>query len=176
MGVIDLNARVKALEENSGNSAEIDQIEAAVTALEETVNGDGDTDLGLVGDVADLQEDVGELQTAVSGITPVSYAKTTISSVKTGTILSNRGGCYYETYGKLVHIHLAISGVSSGSLVSLYDIPSAIAPPSGFWLQVPGCSSYQNELKRVDAYIDSGTVKCYTDTTYMQCDLWYFKA
>lgn len=39
MGVIDLDARVKALEENSGNSAEIDQIESDLTALENTVSG-----------------------------------------------------------------------------------------------------------------------------------------
>lgn len=37
MGVIDLNARVTALEKNGSNSQEIDQIEADLTALEETV-------------------------------------------------------------------------------------------------------------------------------------------
>lgn len=46
MGVIDLNARVRALEENAGNSQEIDQIEADLTALEETVDG-------LIEDVSD---------------------------------------------------------------------------------------------------------------------------
>ena len=35
MGVIDLDARVKKLEQGGAGSAEIDQIEAAVTALEE---------------------------------------------------------------------------------------------------------------------------------------------
>ena len=37
MGVIDLNARVTALERNGAGGAEIDQIEADLTALEETV-------------------------------------------------------------------------------------------------------------------------------------------
>lgn len=37
MGVIDLDARVKKLEADSGSSAEIDQIEADLTALENTV-------------------------------------------------------------------------------------------------------------------------------------------
>lgn len=41
MGVIDLDARVKKLEQNAGNGQEIDQIEAALTTLEETVEGIG---------------------------------------------------------------------------------------------------------------------------------------
>lgn len=64
MGVIDLDARVKKLEEGGGGGADpgvIDQLEAAVTDLEETVNGDGDTDLGLVGDMAALETTVGNL-------------------------------------------------------------------------------------------------------------------
>ena len=58
MGVIDLDARVKKLEQGGGgiDPTVIDQLEAAVIDLEETVNGDGETDLGLVGDVAALQD------------------------------------------------------------------------------------------------------------------------
>ena len=62
MGVIDLDARVKKLEAEQGGGAVIDQIEADLTALEEQINGDGETDLGLAGDVADLQTAVGDLQ------------------------------------------------------------------------------------------------------------------
>ena len=58
MGVIDLDARVKKLEQEAGGGAVIDQLEAAVTALEEQINGDGETDLGLAGDVAALEETV----------------------------------------------------------------------------------------------------------------------
>ena len=54
MGVIDLDARVKKLEQDAGGGAVIDQIEAELTALEEQINGDGETDLGLAGDVEAL--------------------------------------------------------------------------------------------------------------------------
>lgn len=63
MGVIDLDARVRKLEQGGGGGAEIDQIEAALTALEEQINGDGETDLGLAGDVSDLEDAVEVLQT-----------------------------------------------------------------------------------------------------------------
>lgn len=57
MGVIDLDARVKKLEEGGGG-AEIDQIEADLTALENVVSGNGETTFGLEGDVAALETTV----------------------------------------------------------------------------------------------------------------------
>ena len=69
MGVIDLDARVKKLEAGGGGGADpgvIDQLEAAVTDLEETVNGNGETDFGLVGDVATLETAFGELVTDIT--------------------------------------------------------------------------------------------------------------
>lgn len=67
MGVIDLDARVKKLEQGGGGE-EIDQIEADLTALENTVNGNGETDFGLVGDVDALETSVGALETAVGNL------------------------------------------------------------------------------------------------------------
>lgn len=64
MGVIDLDARVKKLEQEAGGGAVIDQLEAAVTALEEQINGDGETDLGLAGDVETLETAVQDLDDA----------------------------------------------------------------------------------------------------------------
>ena len=92
MGVIDLDARVKKLEQDAGGGAVIDQLEAAVTALEETVNGDGDTDLGLVGDVADLDEQIngdGETDFGLAGDvealeTAIAAAPTTVSDLSSG--------------------------------------------------------------------------------------------
>ena len=55
MGVIDLDARVKKLEAEQGGGAVIDQLEAAVTALDEEINGNGTTTFGLAGDVNDLK-------------------------------------------------------------------------------------------------------------------------
>ena len=88
MGVIDLNARVTALEDTDSTvGAVIDQIEAAVTALEETVNGNGDTDLGLVGDVAALEEALPNDKTLVlASSTASSTKKFAITVIDNGTI------------------------------------------------------------------------------------------
>lgn len=119
MGVIDLDARVKKLEQEAGGGAAIDQIEAELTALDEQINGDGETDLGLAGDVEALKEAATVTQTAITPL--VGEAGT--------------GGCFYEVYGKLVRLHfnltsLTASGSTSGTEVYnvVFNIPLALRP------------------------------------------------
>ena len=145
MGVIDLDARVKKLEEGGGGAdpGVIDQLESAVTALEETVNGDGDTDLGLVGDVATLEETiygdgdtdlglVGDLaaltEVVNAGVKPVRTPVTTLTS---GSPYDAYGGVYYEQLGNLIHVHVAASGVSSSNVSTIFTLPEAIRPITG---------------------------------------------
>lgn len=90
MGVIDLDARVKKLEQDAGGGAVIDQLEAAVTALEETVNGDGDTNLGLVGDVAALDEQInGDGETDFGLVGDVASLATAIQNCANVTNVSS---------------------------------------------------------------------------------------
>lgn len=142
MGVIDLDKRVKKLEAGGGGGADpgvIDQLEAAVTDLEETINGDGETDLGLVGDVAALEETVngdgetsfglvGDVAALKTGGTPVRTAVTTLTS---GSVYSAYGGVYYERLGNLIHVHVAASGVSSSNVSAIFTLPEAIRPATG---------------------------------------------
>lgn len=122
MGVIDLDARVKKLEEGGAGGAVIDQLESAVTALEETVNGNGTTDLGLVGDVSDLE-------TAVSAIETASVADRHTIELESGfTEQTANGGCFYETIGNIVHIHIAVDGFTSGTAATLSTLPEAVRP------------------------------------------------
>lgn len=104
MGVIDLNARVTALEKNAGNSQEIDQIEADLTALEGTVEA---------------------LETP---------EKTAVTEIATGlTISESAGGVYYEVLGKLVHVHLAAEGFTSNTRTTAFTIPSAVRPDTAIF-------------------------------------------
>lgn len=99
MGVIDLNARVTALEKNSGNSQEIDQIEADLTALEETVGG-------LVTDVSN---------------------KITLKSPLTGTLncsATKIGNMVFAT----ITADLDDDQVTYGTAYDLCTIDSSIAP------------------------------------------------
>ena len=142
MGVIDLDARVKKLEQEAGGGAVIDQLEAAVTALEETVNGDGDTDLGLVGDVAALNEqingdgetdlgragDVAELQQSIPG-PAVKTAVTT--GITHGAADSGTGGIYYTVSGSVVHLHVGAGSLTADdAFQTLFTLPAAVRPSS----------------------------------------------
>lgn len=88
MGVINLNARVDALEESTTSlGSATDQIGAEVTALDEQINGDGDTDLGLAGDVADLSAALPNEKTLVlASSTASSTKKFAITVIDDGTI------------------------------------------------------------------------------------------
>ena len=128
MGVIDLDARVKKLEQDAGGGAVIDQLEAAVTDLEETVNGDGDTDLGLAGDVEQLQTDVTTLQQSIPG-PAVKTAVTT--GITHGAADSETGGIYYTVSGSIVHLHVGAGSLTADdSFQTLITLPAAVRPSS----------------------------------------------
>lgn len=97
MGVINLNDRVDKLEESTASLGSVtDQIDAEVTALDEQINGDGETDLGLAGAVTALNEqingdgdtdlglagDVADLSAALPNEKTLVLASSTASSTK----------------------------------------------------------------------------------------------
>lgn len=51
-----------------------------------------------------------------------------------GSSYSGYGGCYYETYGdyygRVVHVHVGVSGLTQGSGQSIYTLPSEVRPHS----------------------------------------------
>ena len=131
MGVIDLDARVKKLESGESGGVDptvIDQLEAAVTALEETVNGDGETDFGLVGDVAALETTVGNMIEDVTNKIVIAEGLTIYNETKTA----------YRV-GKMItltaNIELSAGASPKGTLFDLYIIDSSIAPSGA----VAGC-------------------------------------
>lgn len=131
MGVIDLDARVKKLEQGGGSGgAVIDQIEADLTALEEQINGDGETDLGLAGDVAELQ----------AAAVPV---KTEVTTLSTGTpiTIGAAGGVYYEVLGNLVHVHAAVSGLTAATHNVITTLPADIRPATNIYFMAPSAVS-----------------------------------
>lgn len=127
MGVIDLDKRVKKLEAEGTGGAVIDQLEAAVTDLEETVNGNGETDLGLVGDVAALEDVVSNL---IEDVT----SKVTLSegiALDTG----NRDR-YIKAYkiANIVILHVEVKcttgSSAAGTAYHIFDLDASINPPA----------------------------------------------
>ena len=47
-----------------------------------------------------------------------------------GSSYSNYGGCYYEKYGRVVHVHVGVSGLTTGTSTNIYTLPSSHRPSS----------------------------------------------
>ena len=59
-------------------------------------------------------------------ITPIE-----INSLTNGSVYSANGGCNYYKIGTRVHVHMAVSGITSGSAVNIYTMPAGYRPASG---------------------------------------------
>ena len=161
MGVIDLDARVKKLEADGAGGAVIDQLEAAVTDLEETINGDGETDFGLVGDVAALE-------------TAAVPQKTVITSLTGGTLMGHSGDVYYEVLGNLVHIHAAVKELTANTATTLFALPEALRPSNITIGAVNGKEYLSSGLAfGVLTASDSGNVTVLSPGAYAVGDVFY---
>ena len=113
MGVIDLDARVKKLEQGGGG-AEIDQIEADLTALENTVG--------------DLIEDVSEKITLNTSLTGTA----TINAFRIGPML-------FAT----CTANITAGAAAYGSQYDLFDIDDTIAPEASVSVACLGSEGLQ---------------------------------
>ena len=60
----------------------------------------------------------------VKQVTPVRTEFTPTS----GTADTSAGKCYYEVIGKLVHVHLALTGLKVNTQLALYTLPVGVRP------------------------------------------------
>lgn len=148
MGVIDLNARLTALEKkvDDGGGEVIDQIEAAVTSLES--------------DVSDLQD----------AVTPV---RTTVTELANGTLDTTNGGVYYEKIGYTVHMHVAVTGLTRQSVTELFTLPETLKPEC----PIRAIGSAAAELDGNYAFIaisaSNGKAYAFTNDTACIGEVWY---
>ena len=87
-----------------------------------------------------------------------------------GTSYANYGGCYYEVFGKIVHLHFGISNLTANTATTIYTIPEGLRPPSKIFAQ--GTSGTINSQVIVEANTD-GTVTAMPSSTYCGCDVYY---
>lgn len=145
MGVIDLDARVKKLEQGGGGGVDptvIDQLEAAVTDLEEAA-------------------------------VPVKTEVTTLSTgtpITTGTV----GGVYYEVMGNLVHVHAAVSGLTAATHNVITTLPADIRPATNIYSMSPSAVStgvFAQAMIGADGTVDiypmTGGTEALVDVCYL---------
>lgn len=64
---------------------------------------------------------------ATSTIKAMTIEKVTITPSK-GTSYAPWDGCYYEKYGRLVHLHFGVSGLTQGTGNVIYTLPEELRP------------------------------------------------
>lgn len=100
----------------------------------------------------------------------LTRTKTTFSPSK-GSSYAGWGGCYYETNGRIVHLHLGISGLTAGSGNVVYTMPAGLRPTSDIMFY--GSSGAVHQICYVSV-ASNGTVTAYPQSnTYCGGDIMY---
>ena len=83
--------------------------------------------------------------TTALGFTPLNASaglgKTTFTPTA-GSSYSNYGGCYYEKYGRVVHVHVGLSGLTKDANVSVFTLPTGYRPSSTIFTYGTNGTSY----------------------------------
>lgn len=121
----------------------------------------GDLSVSLSEALGITQQDGKQSLTSKSTFNPTS-----------GSSYSGYGGCYYETNGKVVHVHVGVSGLTANVGTSIYTLPSEIRPSSPIYAHgTGGASSNIGYLEiRTDGtvYVQSnGNTYVGADATYL---------
>ena len=88
----------------------------------------------------------------------------------TGSAYTGYGGCYYEVYGRMIHIHVGVSGLTANTGTSIYTLPSELRPYSPIFAHGTGGSS--TNLGYLEIRTD-GTVYVVSAGTYVGADAVY---
>ena len=48
-----------------------------------------------------------------------------------GTSYSSYGGCYYETVGEIIHVHIGLSGLTANTNLTVANLPNGMRPSTG---------------------------------------------
>lgn len=107
--------------------------------------------------------------TISGGSSPV-YEKTVFNP--TGiTSYAGYGGCYYEKYGNVVHVHVGASGLTAGGTdYNIFTLPSGYRPPSNLYAHGTGGS--WNNLSYLDIRAD-GAIHIRSAGNYCGADITY---
>ena len=99
-----------------------------------------------------------------------TVSKTAFTPIS-GTSYANYGGCYYETYGNIVHIHIGVVNLTANTATIVYNIPAAIRPASPIFAHGTGGSwnniGYLEVQTSGDLYVRSQGTGCGADAVYL---------
>lgn len=86
------------------------------------------------------------------------------------TSYSTYGNCYYERQGRIVHVHIGVSGLTAGATTIIASLPTAIIPSTKILAYGMGGSFLLGAMCRIET---DGSVQVRSDGTYALCDFVY---
>lgn len=101
-----------------------------------------------------------------------SVTRTTFTPVK-GSAYSTYGGCYYEKYGRFVHLHLGLSGLTANAVNNVYYIPEAVRPSSSERIFAAGSCGDVTFASYAEVEGTGGKVSVVTPRTYCGIDMYW---
>lgn len=122
--------------------------------------------------------ELGDLSTSLSDALGISQQNGKESVVSredfdptTGSSYSTYGGCYYETYGDIVHVHVGVSGLTADSGANIYTLPEELRPPTSIFAHGSGGASDNIGYMQVRS---NGTIYVKSNGgTYVGADAFY---
>lgn len=103
-----------------------------------------------------------------SGSSP-AYEKTEFNPTS-ATSYAGYGGCYYEKYGNVIHVHVGLSGMTAGTDYSIFTLPVGCRPTTNLFAHGTGGS--WNNIGYVEIRPD-GTVHARSVGNYCGADITY---
>lgn len=86
------------------------------------------------------------------------------------TSYSTYGNCYYERQGRIVHVHIGVSGLTANAATIIASLPSAIIPSTKILACGMGGSFTLGAICRIEG---NGSVQVCSEGTYALCDFVY---
>lgn len=80
------------------------------------------------------------------------------------------GGCYYEQLGRIMHIHVGVSGLTANTNTIIYNMPLGKRPAT--LISTCGQGAGSNQLAYL-SITDSGNVRVNSSGAYCAGDLYY---
>lgn len=105
----------------------------------------------------------------VNGTAIDAYSTTTFTPTS-GSSYSNYGGCYYEKYGRLVHVHVGVSGLTTNTSTNIFTLPTGYRPSSPMFAHGTGGS--WNTLGYLEIST-AGVVNVRSQGTYCGADAFF---
>ena len=108
------------------------------------------------------------LDYTADALTPV---KTTFTP-SVGSNVEGWGGCWYKVYGRLVQVHIGVSGiVGNWTGNTIYTMPEGLRPSEN--IDARGSGQTANSMSQ-GSIGDTGVIRVYSSNTYANVVINYF--